>query len=320
MNQSAVSAVAVPAAPELAVKPQSLTGQIETFLGITVPFCGLVAAGVLLWGWGFSWVDLGLLIGMYLLTGLGITVGFHRLFVHRSFETFMPVKFILAVYGSMAAQGNLIKWAGYHRHHHKHSDTTDDIHTPHQSGRGISGYLLGFWHAHLGWAFKPDPPNLGHYVKDLRASRTLRFVSRLFPFWVILGLAIPATLGGIISGTWAGVLTGLLWGGLVRVFLVHHVTASVNSACHLWGSRPFKTTDHSRNNLVFGVLAMGEGWHNSHHAFPTSARHGLRWWEIDVSYWFIRSLAFVGLAWNVKLPTKQAQLRERRPRGELASR
>ena len=153
----------------------------------------------------------------------------------------------------------------------------------------------------------PDPPDLAGYVKDLSQSRALRIADAFFPAWAALGLVIPAVLGGWLTQTWTGVWTGLIWGGLVRLFLVHHVTWSVNSACHLWGSQPYGSDDHSRNNVVFGVLAMGEGWHNSHHAFPTSARHGLQWWQIDVSYWIIRALALVGLIWNVKVPTKQAQ-------------
>ena len=174
------------------------------------------------------------------------------------------------------------------------------------------GLLRGFWHAHIGWFFLPDPPEPERYTRDLQASVSLRVASALFPVWVILGQAIPAILGGLITLSWLGVWTGLIWGGLVRVFLVHHVTWSVNSACHLWGFRPYRCNDESRNNIMFGILALGEGWHNTHHAFPTSARHGLRWWQIDVSYWVIRSLALVGLVWNVKLPTVEAEAKERR--------
>jgi len=288
-----------------------------TILAIIVPFLGVVAAPLFLWGWGFHWTDLGLLLGMYVLTVLGITVGFHRLFVHHSFETYTWVKFIVAVPGSMAVQGPLLKWVALHRCHHQYSDTPDDPHSPRHAGHGVLGLLRGFWHAHLGWFFEPDPPDLDHYVRDLSASRTLRVASNLFPVWVTLGLVIPAILGGVITLSWAGVLTGLIWGGLIRVFLVDHVTWSVNSACHLWGFRPFRSHDQSRNNVLFGIVALGEGWHNTHHAFPTSARHGLQWWQIDASYWVIRTLALLGLAWNVKLPTKLAQARERRTAGGM---
>ncbi len=258
------------------------------------------------YGEGFSWVELGLLVGFYLLSALGITVGFHRLFTHRSFETSRAVEFILGVLGSMAAQGPLFKWVAVHRCHHQHSDEQDDPHSPHTHDRGVLGVLRGVWHAHIGWLFEPDPQDLDQYVKDLRRSGLLRFVSTLFPLWVAAGLLIPAILGGILTKSWAGVGWGFVWGGLARIFLVHHVTWCVNSVCHLWGRRPYLSHDESRDNFVIGVLALGEGWHNTHHAFPTSARHGLRWWQIDVSYWIIRLLALLHLAWNVKLPSKRA--------------
>jgi stearoyl-CoA desaturase (delta-9 desaturase) len=244
---------------------------------------------------------------MYVLTVLGITVGFHRLFTHRSFETYSAVQFVLAFLGSMAAQGPLLQWVAQHRRHHQYSDRPEDPHTPHHHGRGVLGVLRGVWHAHLGWFFEPDAPDLDRYVKDLRQSRLLRAMSSLFFVWVALGLLIPAALGGLLTGTWAGAALGLLWGGAARMFLVHHVTWSVNSVCHLWGRRPYRSGDESRNNAVVGALALGEGWHNTHHAFPTSARHGLRWWQLDVSYWVIFALALLRLAWGVKVPTRQAQ-------------
>ena len=279
--------------------------RIVTLLVIVLPLLGLVAAPFLAWGWGFGWSDLGLLVGMYLLTALGITVGFHRLFVHRSYETYTWLKVVWAALGSMAIQGSLLKWAAIHRKHHQHSDTQADPHTPHYGQTGVLGVLKGFWYAHMGWFFRADPVDLNRYIKDLRASRAVVIASDLFLVWAVLGLMIPVVLGGLITLSWQGALTGLVWGGLVRLFLVHHVTWSVNSACHLWGRKPFKSDDESRNNFVFGVLAMGEGWHNAHHAFPTSARHGLRWWQIDVSYYLIRAMSFCRLAWAVKVPTKQ---------------
>lgn len=284
---------------------------MATLAAIILPILGLVMAAFSLWGWGFSWTDFGLLTGMYLLTTLGITVGFHRLFVHRSFETYMLVKVVFGILGSMAVQGSLLTWVGLHRRHHQHSDTCEDPHTPHHHGRGVLGWIRGYWHAHIGWFFDPTPADLERYVKDLLKSKTLLIVDSLFPLWVVLSLIFPAALGGVISETWRGVLTGLVWGGLVRIFLVHHITWSVNSACHLWGFRPYVSNDMSRDNAVFGILALGEGWHNTHHAFPTSARHGLRWWQLDASYWVIRVLAFFHLAWNVRLPSKEAQADKR---------
>ena len=303
----ALGSPALPAPPEAPAPHASLGVRIATLLSVTLPFLGLLAAFVLLWGQGFSWVDLGLLLGMYALTGLGITVGFHRLFSHRSFETTGVVQFIFAVLGSMAVQGPVLRWVAMHRRHHQFSDQHDDPHSPHHRGRGVWGVLRGLWHSHLGWLFKPEPVNMNRYVKDLQQSKPLRAASALFPLWVFIGLAIPTVLGWLLTGGWLGALFGLLWGGLARIFLVHHVTWSVNSVCHLWGKRPYESRDESRNNALFGILALGEGWHNNHHAFPTSARHGLRWWQIDVSYWTIRLLALFGLAWEVRLPAKQSQ-------------
>jgi stearoyl-CoA desaturase (Delta-9 desaturase) len=295
-----------PHAADLAKEPKpepvSFTVRLVSLAFVILPFLGLLGAVILSWGWGFTWVELALLASMYVLTTLGITVGYHRLFSHRSFETHRVVQVILSVLGSMAFQGNLFRWVAVHRRHHQYSDHAGDPHSPYLHGRSILALVRGFWHAHMGWMFAPDPPHLLRYVTDLRQDRLLRVMSALFPVSVAVGLLIPAVLGGILTGSWMGALLGLMWGGLARIFLIHHVTWSINSVCHLWGRRPFQVADESRNNLVFGILAMGEGWHNNHHAFQNSARHGLRWWEIDVSYWVIRGLALMGLAWRIKLP------------------
>jgi stearoyl-CoA desaturase (delta-9 desaturase) len=275
---------------------------VANLLVVILPFLGLVAAIVFLWGWGLTWVELVLLGGMYFLCAVGTTVGYHRLFTHRSFETNPVVQIVLAVLGSMAVQGPLLWWVALHRRHHQHSDRPGDPHSPHVHGEGVLSRARGLWHAHMGWMFGPARVEVAHYVKDLRQSAVLRAVSTLFPVWVLLGLAIPTAAGWLLIGGWAGALLGLVWGGLVRIFFVHHVTWSVNSVCHLWGSRPFRSGDHSRNNFLVGLLGLGEGWHNNHHAFPSSARHGLRWWQIDVSYYLIRGLTLVGLARRVKLP------------------
>lgn len=290
---------------------ESLTGyraghRIGTLVAVIVPFVGLLVAVYGFWGWGFSWIDLVAVIVMYTATGLGITIGFHRLFTHRSFETVRPVKLLLAVLGSMAAEGPLLRWVAMHRRHHQHSDQIEDPHSPHRYGEGFRGALAGWWHAHLGWIFKKTAPGLDSYIKDLQRDGILRRVSSLFGLWVALGLVIPALAGGLITGTWRGALLGFLWGGLVRVFLVHHVTWSINSVCHLWGTHPFQTGDKSRNNVICGVLAFGEGWHNNHHAFPRSARHGLRWWQLDLSYLVIRVLELIGLARRVYVPARKS--------------
>jgi stearoyl-CoA desaturase (delta-9 desaturase) len=289
-------------APDRVPLRLSVGARLVRFGAIVLPFLGLVVSVVVLWGWGLSWVELMLCGGMYLLTGLGITVGYHRLFTHRSFETNRVVECVLAVLGSMAVQGPLLSWVALHRKHHQHSDEHEDPHSPHHQGPGFLGLVRGFWFAHVGWMLVARPVDLSHYVKDLGRSKVLRTVSALFPVWAAAGLLIPALLGWLLLGGWTGPLLGLVWGGLVRVFFVHHVTWSVNSVCHLWGQRPYPERDESRNNFLVGVLSLGEGWHNNHHAFPSSARHGLRWWQIDVSYWFICGLALLGLARNVKLP------------------
>lgn len=280
--------------------------RITNFIAILLPFLGLIAAALLLWGWGFDWLHLGLLVGMYFMTGLGITIGFHRLFTHRAFETTRPIKLLLAVLGCMAVQGPILRWVATHRRHHQHSDHADDPHSPHLHGHGVRGLFRGLWHSHMGWMFRPDAPNLVRYVGDLVQDRLIRKISALFPLWAAVGLMIPTALGGLLTQSWTGALLGFIWGGLVRVFFVHHVTWSINSVCHLWGSRPFRCQDESRNNLLFGILAWGEGWHNNHHAFPTSARHGLAWWQVDMSYVIIRALAVVGLAWNLRIPSADA--------------
>ncbi len=299
---TATHAQSEPVSPDEVPTRLSRGERIGLLVVIVLPFLGLLAALVLLWGWGLGWVEVGLLAGMYLLTGLGITVGFHRYFTHRSFETNRVVQCLLGVLGSMSVQGPLLKWVALHRRHHQHSDRHEDPHSPHHHGRGFLGLVRGFWHAQVGWLFRPGPAHLSAYVKDLRQSALLRWVSALFPLWVLVGLLIATGLGVLLVGGWVGALVGLLWGGLVRIFFVHHVTWSVNSVCHLWGRQPFPARDESRNNFLCGVLALGEGWHNNHHAFPTSARHGLHWWQVDVSYWVIRLLALLGLAWKVKRP------------------
>ena len=280
--------------------------RITMLVVVVVPFLGLIAGIILLWGHGFSWAQLAIFMAMYLLSGLGMTVGFHRLFTHRSFETIRTVKLMLGILGSMTVEGPLLKWVATHRRHHQLSDTANDPHSPHVHGRGFLPMLRGFWHAHLGWVFGPESPGLSGYIKDLLPDRLLRVVSTLFPLWAILGLLIPAVLGGLLTMTWLGVLMGFLWGGLARIFFVQHMTFSINSVCHIWGERPLQSRDQSRNNVVFGILGFGEGWHNNHHAFPTSARHGLKWWQADLSYLVIRTMQAMRLAWKVRVPRVEA--------------
>ena len=294
--------------------------RLGSFLAVVLPFAAFLWAIVWLWGWGITWPPLILMIVLSVLTTLGITVGFHRLFTHRSFQTTRPIQAMLAVLGSMAAEGAVVKWAAVHRLHHQHSDDPADPHSPQFHGDGLPGLIGGLWHAHLGWLFVPDPPNLTRYVPDLMADRMVRVISRLFGQWVVIGLLVPAVIIGLMTMSWIGAVQGFIWGGLVRIFMVHHLTWSINSICHLWGNRPFQTRDHSRNNPIFGVIGLGEGWHNNHHAFPTSARHGLRWWEVDASYMIIRAMAWVGLAWKVRVPAPEMLVAKRRSAGPAGPR
>jgi len=318
------------ASPEARDIQAPLKLRLINLVTVLVPLAGLAGAILLLWGIAFSWLYLALLAGMYLLTAIGITVGYHRLFTHRSFKAPRPVAAVLAALGSMAVEGPVLQWVATHRKHHQHSDKDGDPHSPH-THTGPWGALRGAWHAHVGWLFRshtfvaaPDkdgcvPTGLGKYVKDLERDPIYRFMSLTFPLWVLVGLLIPALFGGLLTMSWGGALLGFVWGGLVRILLLHHVTWSINSVCHLWGTRPYRSHDHSRNNAIFGVLALGEGWHNNHHAFPASARHGLRWWQIDVSYLIIWAMSKVGLASDVRVPSRQRMLAKRTEPGANSS-
>lgn len=288
------------------VETASLKMKIASLAVVILPFAGLVTAIVLLWGVALSWIHLVLLGVGYLITGLGITVGYHRLFTHRSFDTNPVVKAFFGIAGSMAAEGPILTWVAAHRQHHQHSDRPDDPHSPHLHGERVRDLIRGFFHSHLGWIISSSQSSdVKRYAPDLQADALTRRISNLFPLWVVLGLVVPGLIAWAVTGTWTGALLGMLWGGAVRMFFVHHVTWSVNSVCHIWGRQEFRSRDHSRNNLIFGILALGEGWHNNHHAFPTSARHGLRWWQFDISYLVIRAMAAVGLARNVRLPARE---------------
>jgi stearoyl-CoA desaturase (delta-9 desaturase) len=343
MPEIAVRSVGVAEAPDLAAiehdprDPQVAAGRsraehklrVINVAAVVLPFAGLIAAMVLSWGVAFNWVHLAVMVGVGLVSSFGITVGFHRLCTHRSFKTPTWLRYAFAAAGSMAVQGPVIWWCGEHRRHHQHSDTEGDPHSPHMNengswGEGIKATLRGGFHAHIGWMLNPRAESrrgLGKYTRDLRQDPALVAADKQFGMWVLIGLIVPAVLGGLLTWSWFGVLMGFLWGGLVRILVVHHITWSVNSICHLWGAQPFVSHDESRNNPIVGILALGEGWHNGHHAFPTSARHGLRWWELDLSYWFIRALGVVGLAKEIKVPDAEriaSKLTRRDPAGVVA--
>jgi stearoyl-CoA desaturase (Delta-9 desaturase) len=301
-------------------EPASKLEQAVTLFIVVVPLLGLGVAVWSLWGVGISWIHLALMGVFYVLTAGGITVGFHRYFTHKSYEAVRPVQFLIGVCGSMAAQGSILRWSGYHRRHHQHSDDALDPHSPHAYGGGVWGIIRGAWHAHVGWLFEGHPKGVDRYVVDLKKDPMIKFIDKLFVFWVVLGIVLPGIIAGLITlamtesaaQAWTSALLGSLWAGFVRLFLVHHVTWSINSVCHIWGSRDFESHDESRNNPIFGILALGEGWHNNHHAFPASARHGLKWWQIDLSYIFIKTLSYVGLTRDVRVPLPERMEAKRR--------
>ena len=279
--------------------------KVVNLIAIATPFIGFLVAAIFFWGTLFNGVQLAIFGFMYAITSMGVTIGYHRLFTHSSFKTSRFMTAVLAAFGSMAIEGPVLQWVADHRRHHQCSDEEGDPHSPHLHSGGILEALKGMWHSHMGWMINPRTKQSMRYVGDLRKDKLVRSMSKLFPFFVLISLALPALLGGLITMTWMGAFLGFLWGGLVRICFVHHVTWSINSVCHIWGARPFNTNDHSRNNLIMGVFALGEGWHNNHHAFQSSARHGLRWWQLDMSYFIIWFMSKVGLVYDVRVPTKE---------------
>ena len=287
---------------------QTLTHKMVILGTVVLPLLGLAGAIVMAFNNGYiSWLHLTMLIGGWYLTGLGITIGFHRMLTHRSFEAKPWVRNFWTIMGSLAVEGSPIDWCMVHRKHHRFSDHEGDPHSPHLHDDTLAGMLMGAWHSHVGWMFEANWSRKERlkYVPDLMNDPLLLSIDRNYYLWVTATLVIPTIIGGLASMSLMGAWLGLLWGGLARVCLSHHMTWSINSICHLFGARDFKSSDDSRNNIVFGVLSHGEGWHNNHHAFPTSARHGLKWWQFDLSWIIIRTMQVTGLAWNVKLPTEK---------------
>jgi stearoyl-CoA desaturase (delta-9 desaturase) len=278
---------------------------------VVLPFAATIAAIALLWNDLVSGRDLAIAATMYLLTAVGITVGYHRMLTHRSFQTSKPVEYLFAALGSMAVQGPVISWVADHRKHHAHTDEEGDPHSPHVGhAEGVRGVLAGLWHAHTGWLLTSQGrADWKRYARDLYEDRGMRMLSRNFGLLVLASLALPALAGYLLGGSLTAAATALLWGGLVRIFFVHHITWSVNSVCHFFGSRRFETDDHSTNVFWLAIPSLGESWHHNHHAFPRSAQHGLRRWEVDPSALIIGAMERLGLAWNVVRisPERQAE-------------
>jgi stearoyl-CoA desaturase (Delta-9 desaturase) len=270
-------------------------------LSSVLPLLGVVVAGALLWNRGLGVSDLVAFAIMYVIAGLGVSTGYHRLLAHRSFKTYRPVKIFLTSAGAIAGQGPALTWTAHHRRHHRVADKPGDPHSPYVGQEsGIRGGLKGLWHAHLGWLFDADlTSDPIRYCPDLARDKDIRFISRYFVAFVLWGIVMPGLIGLAIGHTWQAFATAALWGGLVRFFVGNHVTYAINSIGHYFGHRRFDTPDESRNVAWLSLLSFGESWHNNHHAFPKAAFHGFRWWEVDLSALAIRGLEAVGLAWDV---------------------
>jgi stearoyl-CoA desaturase (delta-9 desaturase) len=290
---------------------------------VVLPFIAVAVAIPLAWSHVLGWTDVAITVGMYFATAFGITIGYHRLLTHRAFQTHQPTKYVFAALGSMAVQGPVIGWVADHRKHHAFTDEEGDPHSPHLShGGGLLGNLKGLYHAHVGWLFDVHGmADAKRFAPELLEDRGMRFINRHFVWMVLLSLALPFALGFAISGALAGGLTALLWAGFVRIFFVHHITWSINSICHFFGRKRFDLEDESTNVAWLAIPSLGEAWHHNHHAFPRSAAHGLKWWEIDPSDLVIRGMEKVGLAWNVVRITperQQERLAQQREAAEAA--
>lgn len=290
----------------------SRTHKLVNLAGIVLPFVGLAVAVGYLWNSLVGPAELAILAVGYLATGIGVTVGYHRLFTHRSFETYRPVRYAFAVVGQMAVEGDVLTWVADHRKHHQFSDREGDPHSPHAGfADGVVGAVHGLWHAHTGWLFShAGRADTARYAKDLVGDRGLRVIARLFGPLVLVSVLVPGLAGWLLIGGWYGFFAGVVWGGAVRIFLLHHVTFSINSICHFWGRRRFASSDESRNVWWLSWLSFGESWHNNHHAFPSSAFHGLRRFELDPGGWVIWLLERAGLAWRVVRIPPEKQLRK----------
>jgi stearoyl-CoA desaturase (delta-9 desaturase) len=281
--------------------------QRRLVLVVTIlPFAGFIAAVWSLWGTGLTVLDATLFLTFYAFTGLGVTVGFHRYFTHQGFEAGPKLRATLAIAGSMAVQGPVIRWVADHRRHHAFSDQPGDPHSPHlDEGPGLKGVLKGLWHAHIGWFFDEEQTSARRWAPDLVKDPVMRKIDKLFPLWTLLSFGLPAAIGFAFTGTMGGALSAFIWGSLARIFFLHHVTWSVNSICHFYGKRPYETTDYSTNNWLLAIVSFGESWHNNHHAFPTAAVHGIQKGQIDLTGGTIRLLQKLRLVRDVKVVSEK---------------
>ncbi|WP_331272220.1 acyl-CoA desaturase [Motilibacter aurantiacus] len=279
--------------------------QIALALFIAIPFVAIVAAVPVAWGWGLGWSDVVIALVMYFISGFGITGGFHRYFTHGAFKAKRPLRIALAVAGSLAVEGPVIRWVADHRKHHKFSDKDGDPHSPWRYGETFPALLKGLWFAHMGWLFDVEQTNQRQYAPDLLKDKDIARVSRAFPYIVLASLLVPALLGGLLTWSWQGAVTAFFWGSLVRVAALHHVTWSINSICHAIGEHEFKSRDRSGNVWWLAIPSLGESWHNLHHADPTCARHGVNRGQIDITARTIWLFERLGWAYSVRWPVTE---------------
>jgi stearoyl-CoA desaturase (Delta-9 desaturase) len=290
--------------------------RLSYLMVLIVPILCIIAAIMIFWNTFVGPGDIAILITLYLASALGVSAGYHRLLTHRSYRTYPTIRYALAVLGSMSVEGPPTEWVATHRKHHALADQFGDPHSPHEYGPGMRGALRGLAHAHAGWYLRPMPAEeVRHYAPDMLADRGMRWIDRNQPIIILSGLALPFALGFAVTGTPRGGLSALVWGGLVRIFLVHHVVRSIDSICHFFGARPFPTNDRSRNVGWLSLFSVGESWHNTHHAFPSAAYFGIRRVQIDISGACIRGLERCRLAWHVGRITPELLERRRAQQG-----
>lgn len=281
----------------------SLPEHVTVKVFVIAPLVAIAAAVPFAWGWGLTWLDIALGAAFFVVSGLGVTAGYHRLFTHGSYKAARPLRIALAIAGCMSAQGQVTTWVADHRRHHAFSDRVGDPHSPWRYGTSPAALAKGFWYAHMGWLFDREVTNVERFAPDLAQDRDIRTVDRLFPVWVLASFLLPALLGGLITwSVWGGV-TALFWAGFVRIGLLHHVTWSVNSICHMIGERPFGTRDKAANFWPLAIFSFGEAWHNLHHADPTCARHGVLRGQLDISARLIWIFEKLGWATKVRWPS-----------------
>ena len=291
-----------PAKPIIAGR-RTLAQQVGVYVFVIVPMLALAAAVPFAWGWGLGWSDVVIGAVFYAVSGLGVTIGFHRYFTHGSFKAKRPLRIALAIAGSLAVQGPILDWVADHRRHHAFSDKEGDPHSPWLFGTSPAALVKGFWHSHMGWLFNRDKTNAERFAPDLLKDPDIRRVNGAFWLCTTATLLLPALIGGLVTWSWVGAVTGFFWAGLVRVALLHHVTWSINSICHMLGDQPFASRDHSGNVWPLALLSFGESWHNLHHADPTCARHGVQRGQIDISARLIWLFEKLGWVYSVRWPT-----------------